>query len=138
MLNFSSFILVRICFNEKKIIIELPKYIQTELGPSSIIRDSKNGESIKRERKEVEGREARDKKVADIRKLREENQKRTERIKDRRDKQLKIIRDEKVEKQSKIQQGMKALKEIQKYQKGEDLPIQRVPFQRLVREIVQK
>ena len=32
---------------------------------------------------------------------------------------------------------MKALKEIQKYQKGADLLIQRVPFQRLVREIVQ-
>ena len=33
---------------------------------------------------------------------------------------------------------MQALKEIQKYQKGADLLIQRVPFQRLVREIVQK
>ena len=33
---------------------------------------------------------------------------------------------------------MQALKEIQKYQKGADLLIRRVPFQRLVREIVQK
>ena len=33
---------------------------------------------------------------------------------------------------------MQALKEIQKYQKGADLIIRRVPFQRLVREIVQK
>ena len=33
---------------------------------------------------------------------------------------------------------MQALKEIQKYQKGADLLIQRFPFQRLVREIVQK
>ena len=33
---------------------------------------------------------------------------------------------------------MQALKEIQKYQKGADLLIQRVPFQRLVREIVQR
>ena len=33
---------------------------------------------------------------------------------------------------------MQALKEIQKYQKGVDLLIRRVPFQRLVREIVQK
>ena len=33
---------------------------------------------------------------------------------------------------------MQALKEIQKYQKGADLLNQRLPFQRLVREIVQK
>ena len=33
---------------------------------------------------------------------------------------------------------MKALKEIQKHQKGADLLIQRLPFQRLVREIMQK
>ena len=73
-----------------------------------------------------------------MKKLREENKKRAQRIKDRKEKQLKIIRDEKVEKQRKIQRGMQALKEIQKYQKGTDLLIQRVPFQRLVREIVQR
>ena len=33
---------------------------------------------------------------------------------------------------------MQALKEIQKYQKGSNLLIQRVPFQRLVKEIVLK
>ena len=33
---------------------------------------------------------------------------------------------------------MQALKEIQKYQKGADLLIWRLPFQRLVREITQK
>ena len=33
---------------------------------------------------------------------------------------------------------MQVLKEIQKYQKGADLLIRRVPFQRLVREIMQK
>ena len=43
-----------------------------------------------------------------------------------------------MEKQRKLQRGMQALKEIQKYQKGADLLIRRVPFQRLVREIVQK
>ena len=53
-------------------------------------------------------------------------------------KKLKTIRDEKLEKQRKIQRWMQALKEIQKYQKGVDLLIRRVPFQRLVREIVQK
>ena len=38
----------------------------------------------------------------------------------------------------KLQRGMQALREIQKYQKGADLLIRRVLFQRLVREIVQK
>ena len=33
---------------------------------------------------------------------------------------------------------MQALREIQKYQKGANLLIRRVPFQRLVKEIVQK
>ena len=33
---------------------------------------------------------------------------------------------------------MQALNEIQKYQKGADLLIRRLPFQRLVREITQK
>ena len=73
-----------------------------------------------------------------MKKLREENQKRAQRIKDRKEKQLKIIREEKIEKQRKIQRGMQALKEIQKYQNGADLLIRRLPFQRLVREIVQK
>ena len=91
-------------------------------------------EKAKRER----AREAGDKKMADMQKLQEENKERAKQIKERIDKQLKIIRDEKVEKQRKIQQGMQALKEIQKYQKGTDLLIRRVPFQRLVSEIVQK
>ena len=37
-----------------------------------------------------------------------------------------------------MQWGMQALKEIQSTKKGADLLIRRVPFQRLVREIVQK
>ena len=83
-------------------------------------------------------REAGDKKLAVMKKLREENQKRAQRMKSRKEKQLKIVREERIEKQRKIQRGMQALKEIQKYQKGADLLIQRLPFQRLVREIVQK
>ena len=63
---------------------------------------------------------------------------RAQHINERKRKQLKTIRDEKLEKQRKVQRGMQALKEIQKYQKGLDLLIRRVPFQRLVREIVQK
>ena len=82
--------------------------------------------------------EARDKKIIRLEKLREENKMRAQCINERKGKQLKAIRDEKLEKQRKVQRGMQALKEIQKYQKGADLLIRRVPFQRLVREIVQK
>ena len=94
---------------------------------------------VSKEKAEKErAREAGDRKLAMMKKLREENKKRAQRIKDQKEKQVKIIRDEKVEKQQKIQRGMQALKELQKYQKGTDLLIQRVPFQRLVREIVQR
>ena len=82
--------------------------------------------------------EAGDKKMEKLKKLRQENRKRAEHISERKNKQLKAIRDEKLEKQRKIQRGVQALKEVQKYQKGADLLIRRVPFQRLVREIVQK
>ena len=82
--------------------------------------------------------EAGDKKIKKLEKLREENKMRAQCINERKRKQLKAIRDEKLEKQRKVQRGMQALKEIQKYQKGADLLIRRVPFQRLVREIVQK
>ena len=61
-----------------------------------------------------------------------------QRINERKIKQLKAIRDEKLERQRKIQRGIQALRQIQKYQKGAYLLIRRVPFQRLVREIVQK
>ena len=82
--------------------------------------------------------EAGDKKMEKLKKLREENRERSKHISEMKRKQLKAIRHEKLEKQSKIQRGMQALREIQKYQKGADLLIRRVPFQRLVREIVQK
>ena len=48
------------------------------------------------------------------------------------------MKEERIEKQRKTQRGMQTLKEIQKYQKGADLLIQRLLFQRLVREITQK
>ena len=82
--------------------------------------------------------EARDKKKEDMQKLRMENREQAKQIREREDKQLKALRNEKLEKQRKTQRGMQALKEIQKYQKGADLLIRRVPFQRLVKEIVQK
>ena len=81
-------------------------------------------------------REAGDKKMEKLKKLRQENKERAKHISERKNKQLKTIRDEKLEKQRKIQRGMQALKVIQKYQKGMDNLIRRVPFQRLVREIV--
>ena len=80
-------------------------------------------------------REVGDKRIKRLEKLREENQKRAPRIKERKRKQLKTISDEK---QRKTQKGMQALKEIQKYQTGTDLLIRRVPFQRLVKEIIQR
>ena len=80
-------------------------------------------------------REAGDKRIKRLEKLREENQKRAQCIKERKRRQLKTIGDEK---QRKTQRGMQALKEISKYQKGANLLIRRVPFQRLVREIIQK
>ena len=83
-------------------------------------------------------REARDKRIKRLEKLKEENQKRAQHIKERKKKQLKAIMNKKLEKQRKTQRGMQSLKEIQKYQKGSDLLIQQVPFQRLVKEIIQK
>ena len=82
--------------------------------------------------------EAGDKTIKRLEKLREENKMWAQHINERKRKQLKAIRDEKLEKQRKAQRGMQALKEIQKYQKGADLLIRMVPFQRLVRDIVQK
>ena len=37
-----------------------------------------------------------------------------------------------------MKRGLKALKEIKKYQSGTELLIKRLPFQRVVRETVQK
>ena len=79
-----------------------------------------------------------DKKKEDMKKLRMENRERAKQIRERKDRQLRTIREEKLEKQRKTQRGMQSLKEIQKYQKGVNLLIRRVPFQRLVKEIVQK
>ena len=37
-----------------------------------------------------------------------------------------------------MRQGLKALKEIKKYQRGTEMLIRRLPFQRVVKEIIQK
>ena len=83
-------------------------------------------------------REAGDKKIALMKSVREANKRRAQRIKGRKEKQLKVEREEKKERKRKVQRGMQALKEIQKYQKGADLLIRRLPFQQLVREIAQQ
>ena len=49
-----------------------------------------------------------------------------------------MIEEEKKDQKKKMQRGMQALKEIQKFQKGSELLIRRLPFQRVVREIAQK
>ena len=82
-------------------------------------------------------REEKEKKLK-LRKTREENKKRAERLRERREKQMKIIREEKKDQKKRMQRGMQALKEIQKYQKGSELLIKRLPFQRVVKEIAQK
>ena len=53
LLNFSSCVSFSIHFDARK--IELEKYIWTEPGPSSIIRNGKDSQSIKRESEEGEG-----------------------------------------------------------------------------------
>ena len=72
-----------------------------------------------------------------LQKTREENRKRAERIKERKEKQIKIMKEERKEQKKKVQRGIQALKEIQKYQKGSELLIKRLPFQRVVKEIAQ-
>ena len=49
-----------------------------------------------------------------------------------------MVEQEKKDQKMKTQRGMQALKEIQKYQKGSELLIRKLPFQRVVREIAQK
>ena len=80
-------------------------------------------------------REAGDKKVALMKRVREEN-KEGPKDKGQEGKATKNRRGrKKKERKRKVQRGMQALKEIQKYQKGADLLIRRLPFQWLVREI---
>ena len=59
--------------------------------------------------------------------------KKVEKVKGGKDKADKV----KGEKIRRIRRGLKALKEIRKYQSGTELLIQRLPFQRVVKEIVQ-
>ena len=69
---------------------------------------------------------------AELKKVREENAKRVKRVEE-------IKRKEKEGKKEdrKSRRGMKALKEIKKFQSSTDLLIQKLPFQRLVRELIQ-
>ena len=74
-------------------------------------------------------REAGDEKKITLKKTREVNKKRAQRIKGQKEKQVKVVREERKKSKRRVQQGMQALKEIQKYQKGVDLLIRRLPFQ---------
>ena len=82
-------------------------------------------------------REVKDKKTK-LLKVGEDNKKWTERIRERKERQIKVVEQEKKDQKMKTQRGMQALKEIQKYQKGSELLIRKLPFQRVVREITQK
>ena len=84
---------------------------------------------VSKEKSEKErAREAGNKRLAVMKKLREANQMRAQRIKSRKEIQLKIVKEERIEKQRKIQRGMQALKEIQKYQKGDRFVNPKVTF----------
>ena len=82
-------------------------------------------------------REARDKRIKRLKKLKEENQKRAQCIKERKRKQVKAIRDEKLEKQRKSK-GNASSEGDPEVTEGANPLIQRMPFQRLIKEIVQK
>ena len=77
---------------------------------------------------------------AEREKLRKENEQQVKRmkvgriIKDGKTKQEK----EKEDKIKKMRWGLKALKEIKKYQSNTEMLIRRLPFQRVVKEIIQK
>ena len=68
---------------------------------------------------------------AQLKKVRAENAKRVKRVKE-------VKRKEEGKKETKrSRRGMKALKEIKKFQSSTELLIRKLPFQRLVRELIQ-
>ena len=72
--------------------------------------------------------------------LRKENKKRAQKMKvEKKGKGGEVKTDkEKWENIKRTRRGLKALQEIKKYQSGTELLIQRLPFQRVVKEIIQK
>ena len=68
-----------------------------------------------------------------VREVRERNRK--EKVEEKEGKRRGVEKKEGVAK--KMKRGLRALKEIMKYQSGTELLVRRLPFQRLVREIVQ-
>ena len=89
---------------------------------------ARTGKSIEGKVMRERAREAGDKKMEKLKKLRQENRERAKHISGRKNKQLKTIRDEKIGKAEKDPKRDASPKEIQKYQKGADLLISRVPF----------
>ena len=72
--------------------------------------------------------------------LRKENERRAQKMKvEKKGKGGKVKMDkEEGEKIKRTRRGLKALQEIRKYQSSTELLIQRLPFQRVVKEIIQK
>ena len=72
--------------------------------------------------------------------LRRENERRAKRMKVKKKGEGGEVKqdEERGKKIKKTKQGLKALKEIKKYQNGTEMLIRRLPFQRVVKEIIQK
>ena len=72
--------------------------------------------------------------------LRKENGKRAKRMKVEKNGRRGEVKPDKErgEKIKKMRQGLKALKEIKKYQSDTEMLIRRLPFQRVIKEIIQK
>ena len=114
------------------------KSLCDKLKSPSILRNGKNGKGHKRESDERKGTRSQrleNKKTGKV-KRRESNEGTMYQWEKK--KTVKSYQEWEIRKAEKSTKGMQSLKEIQKYQKGADLLIRRGPFQRLVREIVQK
>ena len=69
---------------------------------------------------------------AELNKIQEENAKRVKRVEE-----IKRKEEEEEKEGRKSRRGMKALKEIKKFQSSTELLIRKLPFQRLVKELIQ-
>ena len=77
---------------------------------------------------------------AEREKLRKENEQRLKKMKVKKSRKEEKSKQEmeKEDKTKKMRRGLKALKEIKRYQSNTKMLIRRLPFQRIVKEIIQK
>ena len=77
---------------------------------------------------------------AEQEKMRQENKERAKRMKPKKATKWEKSKQEKEQKDKdkKIKSGLKALKEIKKYQSGTKLLIKRLPFQRVIKELCKR